>query len=482
MLFSWLIITMIGFAFSVNAPAEPFMGAPEEMGLPESNLPDIPNGHRAPSNQNVKKFGLNKPVFYLSLHTLADVDTLYRIIAYNHRRLIQRTARESGQPAMTMQWFNSLKASALTAVLYKPDSVWLRQADNAAQLNRLRFLLGALLLDELPKLQAERSDSVNQLFASVTGLSNLRKAWHNTQFLKLQLTQHARPIKRWIPVIKWHGLDNQYHTWVFGDDKTRRGIIRGDFGYSYRDGQAIADKIGSKIKWSLLLSLTGMLLAYLISIPMGVYSAWYKGCWFDRISTPLLFSLYAIPAFFAGTLLLVLFANPDVLDWFPSSGIRDAASFDPAWPLLKRLSHSAPYLVLPIITYAYGSLAFISRLIRTGILNELSKDYIRTARAKGLPEWRVMWMHAFRNNLLPLVTFISASLPVVFSGSIIIEYVFSIPGLGLEIFQSVLSYDYPMIIAVFSIYGFLTITGYFIADLGYSLADPRIRFYKNKRQ
>lgn len=152
-------------------------------------------------------------------------------------------------------------------------------------------------------------------------------------------------------------------------------------------------------------------------------------------------SLYAIPAFFAGTLLLVLFANPDVLDWFPSSGIRDAASFDPAWPLLKRLSHSAP--VLGFTNHHLCRADWLTCIYKKAYShrnsNQLSKDYIRTARAKGLPEWRVMWMHAFRNNLLPLVTFISASLPVVFSGSIIIEYVFSIPGLGLEIFQSVSS-------------------------------------------
>jgi peptide/nickel transport system permease protein len=206
----------------------------------------------------------------------------------------------------------------------------------------------------------------------------------------------------------------------------------------------------------------------------------HTGGWFDKISGWLVFSFWSIPSFFTGTLLLVFFSNPDFLDWFPTGGVKDPSLFDPSWPVWKRIFHYLPYLVLPSATYTLTALAFLSRQVRAGVQVEMQKDYIRTARAKGVSENKIVTRHAFRNSLIPLITILGQYLPAVFGGSVIIETIFSIPGMGFEIYESIISNDYPMIVTVFTLFGFMTMLGYLLSDIGYALADPRIRFTGKK--
>jgi peptide/nickel transport system permease protein len=183
-----------------------------------------------------------------------------------------------------------------------------------------------------------------------------------------------------------------------------------------------------------------------------------------------------MPSFFIGVLLLYTFANPDVLRWFPVSGIQDATLFDPEWNNWEKLKHRSPYFILPLVTYIYSSFAFLSRIMRVSVIDVFGQDYIRTARAKGLGEGKVVMKHALRNSLLPIITVFANIFPLAVGGSIIIETIFTIPGLGFEIYSSILNSDYPMIIAVFTIIGFLTMIGYLISDILYAVVDPRISY------
>ena len=211
-------------------------------------------------------------------------------------------------------------------------------------------------------------------------------------------------------------------------------------------------------------------------IPIGIYSAYRKDSAVDKGFSLILFILYSMPSFFVGTLLLLQFANPDNLAWFPVSGIQDPTLFDPEWSFWTKIKHRMPFLILPIITYTYGSFAFLSRIMRVGMIDIVSQDYIRTARAKGLAEGKVILKHALRNSLLPVITVFAAIFPAAIGGSIIIEVIFSIPGMGVEVYNSILNYDYPMIITVFTISGFLTMLGYLVSDLLYAVVDPRISY------
>jgi peptide/nickel transport system permease protein len=262
----------------------------------------------------------------------------------------------------------------------------------------------------------------------------------------------------------------------YNPEKFSGGALRGDFGRSYHDGQPISRKIGDRVKWSLILAFTGLFLAYILSIPIGIYAAYRRNSTFDQGSAVILFILYSLPSFFVATWLLYQFANPDRLIWFPEAGIAEPSRWDPEASFWAKMMHRMPFFVLPTLTYAYGSLAFLSRIMRVGMVEVFSQDYIRTARAKGLSERSVVMKHALRNSLIPIITVFANIFPLAIGGSIVIEMIFSYPGMGFEIYQAVINQDYPMIITVFTILGFLTMLGYLISDILYGVVDPRISY------
>jgi len=277
---------------------------------------------------------------------------------------------------------------------------------------------------------------------------------------------------RYVPVIRFYGTRNQYHKWISGI------ILHGDFGISYETQLPVINEITTHLPWTLTLSLLSTFLAFGISIPIGMYAARKRGKMFDKFSATGLFILYSLPNFFVASLLLVFFANPQFLGWFPESGVQDATNFNNDWSFWTKIVHWAPYLILPLITYTYSSIAFLSRQMRAGAIEIFDQEYITTARAKGLDEGKILWKHVFRNSLAPIITTFANAFPIAVTGSIIIETLFSIPGMGREIYQAVLNYDYPVIVAIFTIIGFLTLTGYLVSDILYAIADPRISYSK----
>jgi peptide/nickel transport system permease protein len=234
--------------------------------------------------------------------------------------------------------------------------------------------------------------------------------------------------------------------------------------------------IYSKIGWSLFFTLLSVILAYFVSIPMGVKAAANRGSKFDKGSSIVLFMLYSMPSFWLATLLLMTFANPDVFHIFPASGIKPAAGYPDGASIFEKIKITLPYIILPAICYTYSSFAFLSRTMRVSMIEVIGQDYIRTARAKGLPENKVIWKHAFRNSLLPIITVFANIFPAAIGGSVILESIFTIPGMGSETIFAIQNNNYPMIIAVLTITGFLTLVGYLISDILYALVDPRISY------
>ncbi len=285
--------------------------------------------------------------------------------------------------------------------------------------------------------------------------------------------------KKFIPAISFHS-NNQFHRWLFGDGVNTKGIVRGDFGASYLTRQPVTQLISDSIRWSLFFTLTSIFLAYLISIPIGIKAAAEKNSRFDKTSSTILLFLYSLPVFWVATLLLMTFSNPDVFYFFPASGVKPVRGYPDNSGIFQKIYLSLPYLILPTICYTYSSLTYLSRLMRTSILEILSSDFIRTARAKGLPERTVLWKHALRNSLFPIITIFAHVFPAMIGGSVIIESIFTIPGMGSAIFQSITNQDYPVMIAVFTLTGLLTVTGYLVSDILYAWLDPRISFSKYK--
>lgn len=250
-----------------------------------------------------------------------------------------------------------------------------------------------------------------------------------------------------------------------------------DFGRSFQDNRPVFDKMVERVPVTLIMNLLAIVIAYSIAVPMGIYSSTHPNTIADRASTFLLFALYSLPVFWVGTLAVNFFANPEYFALFPSGGLRSPAFADD-WTLWRKLSDYASHLVLPMVVYVYADFAFISRQMRSSMLEVIRQDYIRTARAKGLPERGVVYRHALRNALIPLITIVAALVPNLIGGSVIIESIFSIPGMGELSYKALLARDYPMIMAVFTVSAVLTLVGMLLADILYSVADPRISYDK----
>lgn len=269
---------------------------------------------------------------------------------------------------------------------------------------------------------------------------------------------------------KLYGLDKplpiQYLLWV-------KRTFTFDFGTSFKDHRKVLEKIAERLPVTLQLNIISIFLVYLIAIPCGIYSATRPATMADRTLTLFFFFLYSLPSFWVAVLLIMLFGGGEFWDIFPVYGISSIGA--ESWSLSRRLVDRLWHLVLPVTCMTYGGLAYLSRLTRAGMLEVIREDYVRTARAKGLSERVVIFKHAFRNALLPIITLLAFLLPSMFGGSVIIESIFSIPGMGQLGFEAVLSRDYPVIMAITTISAMLTLVGLLIGDILYAALDPRIK-------
>ncbi len=265
------------------------------------------------------------------------------------------------------------------------------------------------------------------------------------------------------------GLDKplyvQYWTWL-------SRLIQLDFGQSMStDGRPVWDKIAERLPLTIGLSLASLVLTLAIAIPVGIISACRRGGVFDRTATVLVFIGFAMPGFWLALLLMYTFC----IHWplLPLSGLT-SLGYDTfsAWGKFVDISK---HLVLPLFIYTITSLAGISRFMRTSMLEVLRQDFILTARAKGLPASAVIFKHALKNALLPVITILGLSIPGLIGGSVIIESVFALPGLGQLFYQAVMARDYTLIMGNLVLGAWLTLGGNLLADMAYGLADPRIR-------
>jgi len=272
---------------------------------------------------------------------------------------------------------------------------------------------------------------------------------------------------------KKFGLDKplyvQYFLWI-------GNMLQGDFGNSFKDDRPVIDKIFERLPVTISISLLSFLLIYTIAIPIGIYSAARQYSLLDRTTTVLLFVLYSLPNFWVATLAIVFLCNVEYLKIFPTAGIR-SEDFD-SLSFFGQVKDRFMHLFLPVTISSLTSFAFLSRQMRSSMLEVIRQDYIRTAKAKGLSERKVVMKHALRNSLIPIITLIGGLLPAMIGGSVIIETIFSIPGIGQLAFQAILDRDYPLIMAELVLASVLTVVGILLVDILYSFVDPRIAFTK----
>ncbi|MFO1021797.1 MAG: ABC transporter permease [Planctomycetales bacterium] len=243
--------------------------------------------------------------------------------------------------------------------------------------------------------------------------------------------------------------------------------------YYQKQGSILPD-LWRHLQVTIGINLIVFFLTYLLSVPLGVFSATYANSWMDRITTLGLFILYSLPSFWVATMLIIWFTDKNQWIWFPVSGLHDleADKLSTGAYILDWFHH----ITLPIICLTYGSLAYLSRQMRAGMLEVIRQDYIRTARAKGVSGPRVILVHALRNSLFPIITLFSGLLPFLVGGSVIIETIFNVPGMGWYAFDGVLRREYDVVMSTLILSAVLTLFGILISDVMYVLVNPQVTF------
>ena len=268
-----------------------------------------------------------------------------------------------------------------------------------------------------------------------------------------------------------YGLDKpipvQYAIWL-------KRVVKLDFGDSIKHHRPVIDLIRERLPITITLNLISIAIIYLISIPLGIFTAVRQGKFSDKVSSVILFMLWSLPSMWVGQMLIGYFCGPTFKNWFPPAGL--SSNFADALPFFPWLGDRLWHLVLPVICLSYSGFAYLTKQVRAGMLDNLRSDYIRTARAKGLDNWTVTFRHAFRNSVIPIITIMASLLPAMIGGSVIIESIFSIPGMGRLAFEAITTRDYNVVMAVATTAGFLDIVGLLLADIAYAIADPRISF------
>lgn len=273
---------------------------------------------------------------------------------------------------------------------------------------------------------------------------------------------------------QYYGLDKplhvQYCNWL-------KRFVKLDFGESFSpDHRPVIDKIAERIPVTILINFLSILIIFTVAIPIGVFSAIYRDTFLDRVVTVVVYAGFATPGFWLALILMYIFGLK--LELLPISGISSVVVKESFW---WKVLDVGKHLIIPVFVAAFAGLAGLSRYVRSNMLEALSQEYIITARAKGLNERRIFFVHALKNALLPVVTILGLSVPELIGGSVIFESIFAIPGMGQLFYQSAMMRDYPTIMGILTIGAILTLLGNLIADISYAIVDPRVRIARKEK-
>jgi peptide/nickel transport system permease protein len=396
--------------------------------------------------------GHDIPAFYCSLVPRSYPDTLYRVFPISRRAQFEALIDQTTDAQVTARWLDATTA-VFQEVSTLPDSVLAPE---------VKYLFGDLARQQNPK-------EINLI------LSNIRKQVADNQLFIQKLLPAETDLnsaiqqasfQRKLPRLVWYGTNNQYHKWL-------SGLLRSDFGTSYKYRLPVRQILGIRIQRSATLGFFSLVLAFGLALPAAVWMA-------GRSNKPITesraarFSLfvYAIPVFWLGSLLILLFATPFAgmkIFRYDCSGASSASLFD--W-----LSESWKCLILPILCLSVHIGAVVYLQMRTSMAEVLQKEYIRTAKLKGLSQSKVLWKHAFPNAVFPIIAMLGGVFAFLVAGSLVIEYLFNIKGMGAELVEAHSFRDYPMLFAILMLYSVALVVGNLVSDLLLAWLDPRVRF------
>ncbi len=449
-----LIISMGVFGLSKCAPRD------SALELGEGTFGDLRQQEDA-IRLRAEQLGLNKPTFYFTLTTAAFPDTLYRVLPPNRRERLAKLCAQTGNWSAVSSY-----ETAVRELYFFANNL----PDTMPGIAELRLAATDLIKNEDVNLINGMIGNLREAGGKAALNAELKKLLNNLRNRAQDLNAKTQLGKMKTPAFHWHGTDNQYHRWL-------TGIVSGDLGRSVISQKPVWASLKFSLLSTVIINGLAILLAYCIAVPLGVGMARRRNKSADKAARGILLFLYAMPLFWLGSLLMLLFATPDsglfLINGISLESYQGSGKTYTAWCL-----SNFDKFILPIFTLSLHALAILTLQMRGGILDNLSKDFIRTARAKGAKEGAVYWYHAFRNALFPIITVFAGLFPTVFTGSLVVEYLFQFPGLGMKTHEAYMSGDYPVLFFILMLAAALAILGNLIADLLYAWADPRIRFAK----
>lgn len=450
-----LVISMAVFGLSKCAPHDRALDLGE-------NLSGDLRQQEAAIRRKAEQLGLDKPAFYFTFTTAAFPDTLYKIFPASRREFLKKLCAQTGN----WQSVNRYE-TALREVFFWENGL----PDTLAGAADFRLAVSDLMKNDEVERTSEMFDSLQKVSVNLPSLPRLPYLLDSLQTCIRALLEEPQHGKMNAPAFYWHGTDNQYHRWL-------TGFVTGDLGFSWYWHKPVWEALKFSFFSTLIINGLAIFLAYLIAVPLGVAMARQREKVFDRVAHWVLLLLYAMPVFWLGSLLILLLATPGMGIYVIKNGIAPESFQGSGQSFGGWCLSNFDKFILPVLTLSLHVLAILALQMRGGVLENIGQDFIRTARAKGVGENAVYWRHVFRNALFPIITVFASVFPLIFTGSLVVEYLFQFPGLGMKTHEAFMRGDYPVLFAILMLAATLTILGNLIADLLYALADPRVRFAK----
>lgn len=443
-----LLLVLFSFFISRVLPGDP---AKYIFAFNNPQVVSSPEGKAKSYERLYRKMGLHLPYFYLSMESRLLPDSFVHLPDNELKILACSLSYYSGEPNLSWR-------VAKEMISFK-DKSSLYSAFKSADVS------GAI--DEF--LANEKS-----LFLSKMLVSDL---------LLLKFNHSENYWKRWMPQFHWN-TKNQFHQWCFGDSKSKNeglgnGIVNGDFGSSWIRGDDVLKMLKYPFLLTFFLSVFILMITFPVALLTGGWLTLNRHNWSTRFINPLQIFIYSIPTFWMGTAILWIFANPRMLNWLPSAAPLLKTS--EGWLIwMYSIISQWEYLIIPLVTLGYSTIIYLSQMVMELLKEELQKPYVMTLRAMGCSESRIVFYHAMKNILVPVIVSGMSVFPLLLGGSVIIDFLFTMPGLGTLLLQACDQKDFPVISGVLFFSGLVTILSFTLTDLLTSYVNPLVRISNKK--
>ena len=448
-LVSLILLVLFSFFLSRVLPGDP---AKYILTFNNSQVVSSQEGKTKSYERQYRQMGLHLPYFYFSMESRLLPDSFVHLPDNDFKFLLCSLSYYSGNPSLSYSIAKEFIAKKKTNDFFSNfQSVGISVAVDDMLANNDVSGINKNLLVDLSKLKED----------------------HNNHYWK-----------RWIPSIRWNAK-NQFHLWCFGGKSegsglVSKGIVRGDFGKSWTRGGDVFEMMKYPFLLTLFLSVFVLVITFPLALLMGGWLTLYQRKWYAKIQKPLLIFTYSIPTFWMGTALLLFFANPRMFDLLPSaSPVLETNSGFVSW--FFSLVSQWKYLIIPLFALGYSTLIYLSQLVFELLKDELQKPYVMTLRAVGSSERKIIFYYSMKNVLVPLIVSGMSVFPLLLGGSVIIDFLFTMPGMGSLMLQACDQKDFPIISGVLFVSGLVTMLSFALTDLFTSQVNPLIRYSNLKK-